>query len=206
MFRLPNDPLKECFTVKCHIILLSGRKQILYLFWHKGFSVHVQYGDNKELLVSEANAHTLTRKEKMKSWGKSPTSPRWSQSMEPSSYQLTPVACSQRSRAREKEARRGEERPETGHWFRVRRLSWALISTSLSITQLTLLSHSLYFNLSIIPLICVAFLPSAFAKGQITWKGRQNLNRSQTVSSMRGFACVCEWESLGEMGNDWKFY
>lgn len=52
----------------------------------------------------EANAHTLTRKEKMKRGGESLTSPRWSQSMEPSSYQLTPVACSQRSRAGEKEA------------------------------------------------------------------------------------------------------
>lgn len=51
----------------------------------------------------EVKAHTLTRKEKMKS-GVGGTSPRWSQSMEPSSYQLTPVACSQWSRAGEKEA------------------------------------------------------------------------------------------------------
>lgn len=68
----------------------------------------------------EANAHTLTRKEKMKGGG-SPTLPRWSQSMEPSSYQLTPVACSQPSRGEGKKGAEG--RAETGHWFRVRRLS-----------------------------------------------------------------------------------
>lgn len=134
---------------------------------------------------------THTQKEKMKRGKKTPpTSPRWSQSMEPSSYQLTPVACSQRSGEGEKE-REEKRRGETGHWFRVRRLGWGLIGTSLSITPLTLLSPSLYFNLSIIPLICVAFLPSAFAKGQITWKGRQHLNRAQTMSSMRRSVCVC---------------
>lgn len=189
-----NDPLKECFTVKWDIIL-SGFSQAdskLYTsFGIKVFCVHVQYASTKSALCyKQTRTHTKRKDEKEE---KTPTSPRWSQSMEPSSYQLTPVACSQRSGEEEKE-REEKRRGETGHWFRVRRLGWGLIGTSLSITPLTLLSPSLYFNLSIIPLICVAFLPSAFAKGQITWKGRQHLNRTQTMSSMRRSVCVCERE------------
>jgi len=192
-----NDLLKECFTVKWDIILVGYSQAESKFYTCFGIKVSVyMYSAHQQRApcVRSERAHTYKKRKDERGVGGrgSPTLPRWSQSMEPSSYQLTPVACSQPSRGEGKKGAEG--RAETGHWFRVRRLSWALISTSLSITPLTLLSRSLYFNLSIIPLICVAFLPSAFAKGQITWKGRKHLNRSQIVSSMKAFVCVCVWE------------
>lgn len=101
-----NDPLKECFTVKWDIILVGYFQAESKFYTCFGIKVSVYMYSTRQQrapCIQSELAHTF-KKRKDEKGVKRPTSPRWSQSMEPSSYQLTPVACSQRSRAGEKEA------------------------------------------------------------------------------------------------------